>query len=92
MAGWTIELYGYPRLLAGRKAVMVTAASATLADLVVALGEACPQLVGQVISDDGQRLLDGYTFNVNGRQFVADANVRLVPGDTVLLLSSQAGG
>lgn len=92
MADWTIELYGYPRLLAGRKAVTVTATSATLADLVTAMGQVCPQLVGQVVSGDGQRLLDGYIFNVNGRQFVANLEVRLSPGDTVLLLSSQAGG
>ena len=92
MAEWTIELYGYPRLLAGRNTITVTATSATLADLVRALGQVCPRLVGPVISVDGLRLLDGYTFNLNGRQFVADLDVCLEPGDTVLLISSQAGG
>ena len=49
-------------------------------ELAEALGEACPELVGQVIAEDGRRLQESYTFNLNGTSFVDDEPVRLTRG------------
>jgi molybdopterin converting factor small subunit len=89
----TVELFGHARILCGRREIDVrVSATARAADLAAALSEACPELVGRVIRDDGAGLQESYTFNVNGTAFVTDGGLQLEAGDSVLLFSSQAGG
>lgn len=84
----TIELFGVPRLRAGRDALDVEAA--TLGEAFKALASGCPALVPNVVEDG--RLKPFYTVAVNGAIASADPATPLADGDVVLLLSADAGG
>jgi molybdopterin synthase sulfur carrier subunit len=84
----TIELYGVPRMRAGREAVTVEATC--LGDALVALGRECPVLAPSVV--DGPCLQPRYVVAINGLQFTADATHPLRDGDAIVLLSADAGG
>ena len=84
-----VELFGIPRQRAGLKELDVEANN--LRSLFVELGRAIPQLVGVCLEDDGQ-LNPGYLANLNGRAFVTDTETRLDDGDSILILSADAGG
>ena len=89
----TIELFGQARVATGQS--RVTAAvpvSADMSDLAAAILESCPRLAGLAVHEDGSGLMDSYTLNVNGTEFVGEAGIALEHGDSVLLFSSQAGG
>lgn len=84
-----VELFGVPRLLAGRRDLPAT--GATLAEIAADLGRRCPALVGKVVDRETGWLLDGYTFVVDER-FTRDAGSPISPASSVLLVSSVAGG
>ena len=84
----TIELFGVPRLRAGKDAFCVPAAS--LGEALRALGQVCPALSPSVV--DGERLQPCYLVAVNGVQFTADPRTPLADGDVVVLVSAEAGG
>ena len=92
----TVELFGVARLTAHTPRVPLTlAAEATLGDALTVLGVACPALLGSVLSADDTgytSLRNGYACNINGKDFVRDAHTRLRAGDSLLILSSDAGG
>ena len=92
----TVELFGVARLTAHTPRVPLTlSAEATLGDALTVLGAECPALLGSVLSADEvgyTRLQNGYTCNINGKDFVRDAHTRLRAGDSLLILSSDAGG
>lgn len=83
-----IELYGVPRLRAGRDAFEVEARS--LGEALQQLGARCPALAPAVV--DGGRLGRSYLVALNGRQLTADPATPLADGDVVVLLSADAGG
>jgi molybdopterin converting factor small subunit len=88
-----VELFGVARLLARTREVSLSLpAGATIADAFAALAEELPALVGQVISPDRTRLVDGYACNVNGLTFVRSAADAVNPGDSIVILSADAGG
>ena len=84
-----VELFGVPRLLAGRRSLRV--AGGALGEVAAALGAACPALRGRVLHPETGWLLDGYTFVADGR-FTRDPACPLTPASAVLLVSSVAGG
>ncbi|MGH7966083.1 MAG: molybdenum cofactor guanylyltransferase [Candidatus Binatia bacterium] len=89
----TVELFGVARLKAKiAKVPLILPAEADLADALAALAEKIPDLIGPVLTDDRRGLTGGYACNLNGREFVHDMRTRLQPGDSVLILSSDAGG
>ena len=89
----TVELFGSPRLICGQKTFTLNMESeASLGVLIRELSLLCPKLVGRVIKDDISQIHDSYTFNLNGRKFIKENSVSLSEGDTVMLISSQAGG
>ncbi len=89
----TVELYGTARLLARTPAMaLALPAGATLSDAFAALAEKLPALVGRVISADRRRLVDGYACNVNGLAFVRTPAALVNPGDSLVILSADAGG
>jgi molybdopterin converting factor small subunit len=84
----TIEFYGISRARAGRKDLVVSAATAA-----AALSEAtrkCPALAG-LLRPDG-RLLPQYVLSLDGQRFITDFGHALRSGDRLLLLSADAGG
>ena len=84
-----VELFGVPRLLAGRRSLPAT--GATLREVAAALAAACPALVGPILDRETGWLLAGYTFVLDER-FTTDPGSHLGPESTVLLVSSVAGG
>ena len=92
----TVELFGVARLKANTAQVpLVLRAEAKLKDALAALAAACPQLVGPVLSSDkvgSPALLSGYACNVNGKHFTKDAHTPIQAGDSLLIISSDAGG
>jgi len=84
----TVELFGIPRARAGVSQTVANGSTLgdgfqDLANRFPALGEACIQ---------GRFLQAGYTANLRGEQFVTDPAIYLKEGDSILLLSLDAGG
>mgnify|MGYP001035350916 CR=1 FL=1 len=67
-------------------------AGATLSDVFGALAEKLPMLVGRVITSDRGDLLNGYVANLNGCEFACGALATVKPGDSIIILSADAGG
>lgn len=95
----TVELFGMARIHAGvGQVALAVDATAPAAALVRALAHECPELIGNALClhEDGTvAVADGYALNRNGLAFLSpDVDVPLVwePGDSLLLLSNQAGG
>lgn len=95
----TVELFGMARMNAGASRISLEVGSQSpVAALLDALGLACPELVGNAlcVSDDGTTAVaDGYALNRNGLVFLppnSDALLDWTAGDSLLLLSNQAGG
>ena len=61
----------------------------TLGQLLLALAARFPSL-GELITTD--RLPPSVVANLNGDRFVSDPGTRLTDGDSVLILSADAGG
>jgi len=83
-----VELFGIPRTRAG--VARTTAVGKCLGDVLADLSARYPQLADSCI--DGRCLRPGFTANVGGQRFVTDPQTTLEEGDTVLLLSLDAGG
>ncbi len=84
----TVEFFGVPRERAGVK--LTTAAGGTLGDLLRGLETRFPRLAGDCLQSG--RLRPGFAANLNGERFVSDPETPLKPGDTLLILSADAGG
>ncbi len=82
-----VELLGVPRERAGVAELELQAN--TLGQLVVALAVRFPSL-GELFTAD--RLGPSVVANLNGDKFVSDPRTQLWEGDSVLILSADAGG
>ena len=94
-----VELFGVARLISGVKELELRLPEAlSERELAAALAEASPALLGRVIHTDLSGLMEGYLFNLNGVAFLgreaagSQSYLRLKSGDSLLLVSSQAGG
>lgn len=89
----TVELFGVARLKANTARITLTLpAGADLGAALSALGDALPILVGSVLVQDRHQLVPGFACNVNGQVFVRDMRTVVKAGDSILILSSDAGG
>ena len=95
----TVELFGMARVHTGVNSIELSVGAQTpVADLLRALAQRCPELMNKAlsVSDDGTVAVgDGYALNRNGLVFLSpdvDAPLDWVSGDSLLLLSNQAGG
>jgi molybdopterin converting factor small subunit len=82
-----VELLGIPRERAGVGELELEAD--TLGQLLVALAVRFPSL-GELITAD--QLQPSVVANLNGDRFVSDPGTELKEGDSVLILSADAGG
>ena len=88
-----VELFGTPRIHCGTTAVeLAVPYPANRSSVVATLADQCPSLVGHGLKEDLTDLDDGYIFNLNGLTFLGDDDFTLADGDSLLLISSQAGG
>jgi hypothetical protein len=93
MSTYTVEIFGLSNILGNRRDVRVElGARATLGDLVVALRNSMPPLVGRIIQPDQDTLLPLFWFNVNGRFHRDEYGLRIGPEDHILILSPAMGG
>ena len=89
----TVELFGVARLRAKTGSVSLSLPSgADLASVLAALADRLPALRGSVLSQDARRLGRGFACNVNGEAFITDMRTPVGEGDSVLIVSSDAGG
>lgn len=89
----TIELFGPARIKAGASKSVVELGDGRVArDLLGALAEAYPRLVGDVISADLKGLVEPYALYVDGVGFVADMATKMDGQSKVALMFSSAGG
>jgi hypothetical protein len=84
-----VELFGVPRLLAGRARIPVC--GAILAEIAASLAQCAPQLAGPVFQAETGWLLPGYSFVVDER-FTRDPSQPVAAGASILLVASAAGG
>ena len=75
-----------------KKVSLSLPSGATLSHVYSALGATLPMLLGRVISPEGRRLSPGYACNLNGLDFVRTATATINSGDTIFILSADAGG
>ena len=83
-----VELFGIPRARAG--AAQTSAIGANLGDVLADLAARFPRLAETCI--DGRTLRPGFIVNLSASRFVSSPETPLNDGDTVLLLSLDAGG
>ena len=95
----TVELFGMARVHANVSSLSIEVGTQTpIAALLRAVARECPALVGKAlcVSHDGTiAVADGYGLNRNGLVFLSpdtDEQLEWVAGDSLLLLSNQAGG
>jgi molybdopterin-guanine dinucleotide biosynthesis protein A len=89
----TVELFGVARLLAQTREIALTLpADATLAHVFAAIAQRLPMLDGRVVTANGNALADGFACNVNGLHFVRSATARVTSGDSIAIMSADAGG
>ena len=84
----TVELFGIPRARAGVDRTIST--GNCLGDVLADLAGRFPGLAEACI--EGKRLRPGFTANLGGQRFVTATETPLTAGDTVLILSLDAGG
>jgi len=83
-----VELFGIPRARAGL--ARTTAVGDNLGDVLADLATKHPQLADACI--DGRSLRPGFVVNLSAERFVTSPDTPLAEGDTVLLMSLDAGG
>jgi molybdopterin converting factor small subunit len=87
-----IGLFGLPHEITGEHKVEVELKDeASLTDVIAARRE-IPKLEGLVIHVGEDKLTGYYAFNINGRFYVDDKEIRIRSGDNVALLALAAGG
>jgi molybdopterin converting factor small subunit len=84
----TIEFFGLPRERAGVTAT--TASGDDLGSVLRGLEARFPHLAATCLQDG--RLKSGYVANLNGERFISHPDTPLATGDTLLILSADAGG
>lgn len=88
-----VEFFGPARLLVPvREVSLPIGPEATVGAVVLALAERYPVLAGLVLDLERRMPANGYIFNRNGRDFLAEPDSVVRPGDRLLLLASAAGG
>jgi molybdopterin converting factor small subunit len=90
----TVEFFGIPRQRAGRAKMKLSlrdcAESATLGTILEILARELPDFARDCVVDN--RLKKGYIANINGQRFITDPEAPITDGETLLILSADAGG
>lgn len=87
-----VEFYGIVRQRADTATIHVEedGSSLTLGELLQQIVTQIPELAQDCIAND--QLQAGYVANINGQEFVSDPRRRIESGQTVLIMSADAGG
>ena len=87
-----VEFFGMARHHAGTQTfdVMTSAESMSLGEVLFRLQNEFPGLLGCVVNDGV--LMPGYVASINGECFLRDVRAKVAQGQSLLLLSADAGG
>ena len=86
-----VEFFGIARQRAGVASAEVSLPSpATLGDCLAELAGHFPSFAKECIEQ--RRLKPAFAANIGGQRFVSTADAPLADGDTLLILSADAGG
>jgi molybdopterin converting factor small subunit len=88
----TVEMFGLSPVTNAASVEIELSTRATLVEVVRAIADKMPALVGRVIEKDRSRLVETYGFYVNGQFTSDDPDLRLKDGDRVVLLLLATGG
>ena len=83
-----VEFFGIPRARA--EVARTTAHGNCLGEVLMDLAKRYPRLAETCI--DGEQLQSGFTANLCGERFITDPKTQFRAGDTLLLLTLDAGG
>ena len=93
MAAFKVELFGLSHLFPGQYDIEVELGpETTLGELLAALRRKMPALGGKIIRTGEDRLAGLYAFNVNGRFFIDEYDVKVRPADHILIVTLALGG
>jgi molybdopterin converting factor small subunit len=88
-----IGFIGLPGEIAGAPGVEIELPDeASLSEVVAALRHEIPKLEGRVIRVGQDLLTSYYAFNINGRFYKKDDQIRIRKGDKITLLAIVSGG
>ncbi len=88
MAKYVVEMFGLPYEISGiRRVEFELEDGAGLSDIIGALKREIPELEGEVITPGYDLLTEGFTFNINGRFYSNDGDLKLHEGDRIVLLT-----
>ena len=87
-----VEFFGIPRVRAGieRVEVLHGRKSATLSEILTEVAERFPEFAENCMTD--RRLRNGFIASIDGQCFVQDDNTVVGRQQSVLILSTDAGG
>lgn len=93
MVRYVVEMFGLPYEIAGRREVEVKVEDgASLGDIIAALRHEIPALEGSIIRAGEDRLDERYMFNINGRFYFDNEELKLKDGDRLRLLTLATAG
>ncbi len=88
MARYVVEMFGLPYEITGlRKVDLELKSGASLTDIIAGLRHKVPSLEGEVIRTGEDRITEDFTFNINGRFYSYDGDLKLQEGDHIVLLT-----
>jgi molybdopterin converting factor small subunit len=94
MARCTVQFFGFPQRIIDRREIELDLKEpATLADVVAALKETLPTLIGFAIAPEANRLREHFKFNLNGQLLYNEhLTAQVHNGDRMALLIPISGG
>jgi len=90
-----IELFGLSRLIAGEKEITLKLSEgATFRDVVMALVTRYPDMIGDIVQEDGETMQPPNILNLDGRRMIQENQMdeALRDGDRIIVMSMSAGG
>ena len=88
-----VEFFGIPRARAGVACAttMEGRSAATLAEVLTDVADRFPEFAADCMVEQG-KLREGFVVSVDGQCFVSNDQVTITQGQSVLILSADAGG
>jgi len=92
----TVDFFGLPTKITQLKVEIELNEEAKLKDVIAALRQKVPALEGNIIVPGQDHMIDGFTFNIQGRFYVdgfdGDQSLHFKDGDHIALLTIPVGG
>jgi hypothetical protein len=88
----TIEMFGLSPFAETNAVDIDLQDNAGIEQLIEALGKAMPSFRGRVIQEERNSLVENYGLYINGQFISDDQDVRIKPGDRIVLILLATGG